>query len=270
MTKAVAVFMIHSEQACPERSEACIAVHKQLVLDLCAAPVSCVISDTSNLPPTASVCTGGSKGAIDRQVKHASAWALAAQAGRAALVIEDDVTIHDMVHASKFSQQRKHECVILGRWGSAYLITSTTAEKLVSYFARSRRPAGIVAELQSAVGALCLTSVVHTGAAEDGSDVGTLLPSATAGKSHPGTAALTTLDAARDLYETSGHPDVAIKYASMLAAEGYMIKAYDVYTETYDRVRGRPDGVGSTPFTRAYVELFKGAPAELRSFTSSW
>lgn len=262
--------MIHSEQACPERSEACIAVHKKLVRDLGAAPISCVISDTSSLPPAASVCTGGSKGAIDRQVKHATAWALAAQAGQAALVIEDDVTIHDMVHATKFSQQRKHECVILGRWGSAYLITSATAEKLVSYFARSRRPAGIVTELQSAVDALCMTSAVHPGAAEDGSDAGTVLPSATAGKSHPGTAALTTLDEARDLYETSGHPDVAIKYAHMLAAEGYMIKAYDVYTETHVRVRGRPDGVGSTPFTRAYVELFKGAPAELRSFTASW
>lgn len=263
------MFVIHSERACPDRTETCHATHRRLTQELDAAPISCVISDTSDLTAVGSVCVGGSKAAADRLVKHAAAWALAVKAGRGALVMEDDVVLHDISLVSKFGQQRKHECVVLGRWGSAYMVTAATADKLLSHFARSRRPADIATELQSALRVLCLSSVVHAAAAVDGSDAGDLMPSVAVGKPHPASASVMSLDAAHDLYKTTGHPDVAVKYAAMLVAEGYMVKAYEVFAETMDKVRGRPDGMGSTPFTRAFVELFKGASPDLQPFTSS-
>lgn len=202
-------------------------------------------------------------------VKHAAGWALAVAAGRSALILEDDITIADLPRVVKLAQQRKHDCVLLGS-GTAYLVTAATADKLLRYFARVRRPAAIRTELPAALEAMCLTIATHEDAAVDESDAGTRIPSATAGKKHPGAAALTTLDAARDLYEATGHPDVALKYVQLLNVRGYAIKAHDVCRETFERVASMPDGAGSAPFVHAFVELFKGAPTSLRSFTSSW
>jgi hypothetical protein len=263
MKKALAVFVVHSESACPERTAECRAEHERVVSELRASPASCVITDMTDVRPEASVTSGGSKPAVDRMEKHATAWALASSEGRAVLVMEDDVVLSDLRPAQKFVQS-KLDCAALGGWSYAYMITAAAAEKLLSYFARNRRPASVTTELPAAIAAMCLSSTVYADSAVDGSCAGSHLPSVSAGKPHPGTSAVTSLDGARDLYESTGHPDAAITYVRLLQNAGYVIKAHDVCLETFDRVSARPDGRGTTPFMRTYVELFRGCPRDLR------
>jgi hypothetical protein len=264
----VLVLTIHSGTACPGRARECGEVHKQLVESLNASAASCLLTDESVLPEASSVCSGGQRADVDRMTKHAAAWELAAKLSCPALIIEDDVSIVDLDSVKKFAQQRKVDCMNLGtRWGVAYMVTAPTAAKLTTYFSRVRRPASITTELHGAIEALCLNSTEHRGLAVDGSSAGTHLPSARADKAHPMASGLKTLDDARDLYETTGHPDVALTYVRMLQERGYAIKAHKVCVETFERVNGAPDAVGTTSFTRAFAELFKGCPKDLQRVT---
>jgi hypothetical protein len=69
---------------------------------------------------------------------------------------------------------------------------------------------------------------------------------------------------ARDLYEVTGHPDC--RHICTTPTEcGIQYQAHEVCMETFDRVSTRPDGRGTTPFTRTYVELFRGCPRDIRS-----
>jgi hypothetical protein len=187
-----AVFMISQRASMPR---ALLSVHRgaQATGAGPVAPVSCVISDTSNLPPTAPYVPVRVQGR-DRSAGQARRARGARRAG-AALVIEDDVTIHDMCTRPS-SVSSASMSVILGG-GARRTITLRPPKTCILARLQARGHRGRTAVGHN--GALCLT-VVHTDAAEMAATWG-LCRLAPPVKSHLALPRRDTLDAARDLYD---------------------------------------------------------------------